>query len=198
MHHGRVVEFKDAACSPESLVDHVGIRQNIVAWSENLNWVWPNSGKARWNSKYWTRGTPNPGVPLHTAIMDAFLHQNKYAIGCYTATKLVVVQGMLDYYTRVKPDPVRTRRLEDVLLSDGEPLSGIEPRNMWSFEADFDPNDLDRPGKLLELKSNIAPDNFVPGDWGYLLNTDAVSNARKQYVGIEHYPQGGHETAKPF
>ncbi len=175
--------FKDKACSIEALSDHVGVRQNIVAWAEHLNWVWPNGGHAKWNAKYWTRGTPNPGVSLHAAVMDVFLHQNKYGIGCYTATKLVIVQGTLDYYSRVKHDPVRTRRVEDALLADGDPLVGIEPGSMWSFEKDFDTNEMGRKGKLLKLSASVASGNFVPGDWGYLLNTDATTEQKTGYEG---------------
>jgi len=191
LQHGRVIEFNDTACSLEALADHVGIRQNIVAWAENLNWIWPNGGAAKWNGKYWKYGTPKPGVALHVAVMDVFLHQDKYAIGCYTASKLVVVQGVLDYYRRVKPDPRRLRSVEAALLADGEPLVGIEPGNMWSFEKDFDPLDTDRPGKLLRLHVKVAPDNFVPGDWGYLLNTDAVSEQKTGYEGSNAIYLGG-------
>lgn len=183
LQRGRLTTFKDDGCSLTALADHVGMRQNIVAWAENLNWSWPDGGYAKWNSTYWTRGTPNPGVPLHTAVMDAFLHQDKYAIGCYAATKLVVIQGMLDYYRRVRPNLVKARRVEEALLVDGEPLLGIEPSSMWSFEADFDPKELDRPGKLLDLHANVAAGNFVPGDWAYLLNTDATTVEKIGYEG---------------
>jgi hypothetical protein len=183
LQHGRMTIFKDKACSMEALSDHVGVRQNIVAWAEHLNWDWPNGGPAKWNKKYWTRGTPNPGVSLHKAVMDVFLHQDKYAMGCYTATKLVVVQGTLDYYSRIKRDPERTRSVEDALLADGEPLVGIEPGSMWSFEKDFDTQDMAQKGKLLKLHSSVASGNFVPGDWSYILNTDPVSVEKTGYEG---------------
>jgi len=183
LQHGRTTEFRDDDCSLEALTDHIGVRQNIVVWAENLSWIWPNGGAAKWNSKYWNKGTPRPGVALHTALMDIFLHQDKYAIGCYTAAKIVVAQGVLDYYQRVKGDPVRSRRVAAALLADGEPLVGVEPGAMWSFEADFDPRDTHRPGKLLTLHAAIAADNFVPGDWGYLLNTDAASYQKTGYEG---------------
>lgn len=183
LQHGRLTEFKGDACSLEALSDQVGVRQNIVAWAENLNWRWPNGGSAQWNEQYWRWGTPKAGTPLHVAVMDAFIRQEKYAIGCYTATKLLIVQGMLDYYRRVKEDPVRARRVEDALLVDGEPLVGVEPGNMWSFERDFDPRDIDRRGKLLNLHAEVAADNFVPGDWAYLRNTDAASEQKTGYEG---------------
>jgi hypothetical protein len=183
LQHGRTTEFHGEACSLEALTDHIGVRQNIVVWAENLSWVWPDGGSAKWNPKYWKNGTPRPGVPLHTALMDVFLHQDKYAIGCYTAAKIVVAQGVLDYYRRVKGDPLRSARVTAALLADGEPLVGVEPGAMWNFEADFDPRDQTRPGKLLTLHATVAPDNFVPGDWGYLLNTDAVSYQKTGYEG---------------
>ena len=183
LQHGRMTTFKDKACSIEALSDHVGVRQNIVAWAELLNWDWPNGGSAKWNKKFWTRGTPNPGVSLHKAVMDVFLHQDKYAIGCYTATKLVIVQGTLDYYSRIKRDPEKTRRVEEALLADGDPLVGIEPGSMWSFEKDFDMHDMEQKGKLLKINSSVAAGNFVPGDWSYILNTDPASEQKTGYEG---------------
>jgi len=183
LQHGRVTAFTDQDCSIEALSDHVGVRQNIVAWAEQLDWGWPDGGPAKWNARYWTRGTPNPGVSMHAAVMDAFLHQDKYVIGCYTAAKLVVIQGTLDYYNRIKRDPQRTRRVEEALLADGDPLVGVEPGSMWSFEKDFDMQQMEQPGKLLKLHSAVAVGNFVPGDWGYILNTDPASGQKTGYEG---------------
>jgi hypothetical protein len=183
LQHGRMTTFKDKDCSIEALSDHVGVRQNIVAWAEHMQLVWPNGGPAKWNTKYWTRGTPNPGVSVHTAVMDVFQHQDKYSIGCYTAAKLVVMQGTLDYYNRIKRDSERTRRVEEALLADGDPLVGIEPGSMWSFEKDFDTQQMEQKGKLLKLDSAVAAGNFVPGDWGYILNTDPASEQKTGYEG---------------
>lgn len=181
LQHGRLTEFNDTACNIEAVKDHVGIRQNIVAWSEHLDWVWPNGGYAKWNKKYWTRGTPKAGYPLHEALNDVFINQRRYSIGCYTATKLVVLQGVLDYYRRIKQSPEQLALIEDRLASD--PLASIEPAKMWSAEKEFDPQDMNLPGKLLKIKSGIRPMNFVPGDWVYFLNTDAVSHEKTGYEG---------------
>lgn len=183
LQHGRLTEFSGENCDLDTLKDVVGIRQNIVAWSENLNWVWPDGGVAEWNAKYWHRGTPLPDVPLHVAIGDVFKNQNKYSIGCYTATKLVMVQGVLDYYRRVRRDPVRLKLIEARLDFDQDPLVDVEPGKMWSFEKDFDPGKLVRPGKILQIQYGVAPGNFVPGDWVYLLNSDSVSSRKTGYEG---------------
>jgi len=114
-------------CDLTALKDHIGIRQNIAAWTENLNWIWPDGSRAQWNKKYWDRGTPKPGFSLHQALNDMFMNQSKYSIGCYTATKLVTIQGVLDYYRRIKKDPVQLKLLEDRLVADKEPLVDIEP-----------------------------------------------------------------------
>ncbi|MDD5331161.1 MAG: hypothetical protein PHX38_14270 [Sulfuricella sp.] len=181
--HGRLTEFNDADCDLEALKDHVGIRQNTVAWAESLEWSWPDGESAIWNNKYWKRGTPRRGVPLHVALNDVFLHQGKYSIGCYTATKLAMLQGLLDYFRRIKRDPAKTKRMEQRLQADGEPLVGVEPGKMWDFEADFDPKESGRPGKILTIQYGIAPKNFVPGDWVYFLNTDPVSCKKTGYEG---------------
>lgn len=183
LQHGRLTRFRGSACNINALKDHVAIRQNTVAWAEKLTWVWPDGEHAEWNEKYWFRGTPKPGVSLHDALNDVFLNQEKYAIGCYTATKLVWVQGILDYYRRVKKSPEQLKLVEDRLLHDKDPLVGIEPARMWDFEKDFDPKEINRPGKLLKMKRDVMPMNFVPGDWVYFLNTDPVSYEKTGYEG---------------
>ncbi|MCL4470617.1 MAG: hypothetical protein M1547_05730 [Gammaproteobacteria bacterium] len=198
LQHGRLTEFKDGACDVEALKDHVGIRQNTVAWAENLNWVWPDGRPAKWNNKYWKRGTPKPGYPLHEALSDVFVNQNKYSIGCYTATKIVVIQGVLDYYRRIKKDPAQLKRLENRLSIDKEPLVNIEPGKMWDFEKDFDPRELNRPGKLLKIESGAAPKNFVPGDWVHFLNTDPVTYEKTGYEGSNPIYLGRNKFADYF
>lgn len=183
LQHGRLTEFKGSACAVEALEDHVGIRQNTAAWAENLNWVWPDGDEAQWNKAYWNRGTPQPGVPLHEALNDVFLNPESYSFGCYTAAKMVIVQGMLDYYRRIKQDTAKLQQLEKRLYADHDPLVDIEPGAMWSFEKDFNLLDLARPGKLLTVARSITPKNFVPGDWVYFLNTDPVSYQKTGYEG---------------
>lgn len=183
LQHGRLTQFKGKACDIAALQDNVAIRQNTVAWAQHLTWVWPDGERAEWNEKYWHRGTPKPGVALSVALNDVFMNQDKYAIGCYTATKLVVVQGILDYYSRIKKSPSQLKLVEDRLMHDKDPLVGIEPARAWDFEKDFDPHDLDHPGKLLKVKEGVRPMNFVPGDWAYFLNTDPVSYEKTGYEG---------------
>ena len=191
LQHGRVTTLSGADCRIETLVDLVGLRQNIVAWAENLNWVWPDGDYAQWNPAYWTQGTPNQGVPLRQAVMDAFLQQKKYSIGCYTAIKLLLVQGVLDYYHRVRADPVRARRVEAALLTDGEPLVDVEPGQMWHFEKDYRPADGERLGKLMLLEAGVASGHFVPGDWAYFLNTDPITYEKTGYEGSNAIYLGG-------
>lgn len=183
MQHGRLTEFKGTACDIDALKDHIGIRQNTVAWAEVLEFGWPDGEPAKWNENFWKRGTPKEGFPLHVAINDMFLNQKKYEIGCYTATKMVVIQGALDYYKRVKRDPVKLKLIEQRLSVDGEPLVDVEPGRVWDFEAEYDIKELARPGKLLSVQYGIAPKNFVPGDWAYLLNTDPATYQKTGYEG---------------
>jgi hypothetical protein len=181
--HGRLTDFPRSACSVEAFRDHVRVRQNIVAWAETLEWSWPNGGSAKWNSRYWNNGTPHPGVSVHTAVHDAFIHQSRYAIGCYTATKLLVEQGVLDYYYRIKKDSRTAAAVAKRLRADSEPLVNLEPGLMWDFEKDYDSAEQARPGKLLRMQYGVAPGNFVPGDWSYFLNTDAASYEKTGYEG---------------
>lgn len=183
LQHGRLTEFRGAACDINALKEHIGIRQNIAAWAEVLHFVWPDGGPAQWNERYWKHGTPQPGFALHVAVNDMFLNQKKYKIGCYTATKMVVIQGLLDYYRRVRKDPAKLKLLEQRLSADGQPLLDVEPGRVWDFEAGFDQKEFDRPGKVLSVQYGIVPKNFVPGDWAYLLNTDQHTYQKTGYEG---------------
>jgi hypothetical protein len=183
MQSGRASVFGDHTCDLQALVDQVGIRQNTVAWAESLIWKWPNGHSARWNPKYWNRGNPVKGYPLHEAINDAFVQQERYAIGCYTATKLVVIQGVLDYYRRIKKDPETLGLVTAQLMKDNDPLTHIEPGSMWSFESDVTQADMARAGKLLVLQHGISSKNFIPGDWSYFLNTDPITYKKTGYEG---------------
>jgi len=183
LQHGRLTSFNGDACNIEALQDHVAIRQNMVAWAQTLNWIWPDGDHAEWNAKYWERGTPKPGVPIHAAFNDAFMNQNKYSIGCYTATKIVVAQGLLDYYRRIKKSNEQFKLVEDRLMQDHDPLVHIEPARMWDFEKDFDPKEINRAGKLVKIINDVKPNNFVPGDWSYFLNTDPLTYEKTGYEG---------------
>ncbi|BBJ00283.1 hypothetical protein FGKAn22_19750 [Ferrigenium kumadai] len=198
LQHGRLTEFKGDACDVQALKEHIGIRQNITAWAEDLNWVWPDGSPAKWNDKYWDHGTPKPGYPLHEALNDVFMNQDKYSIGCYTASKLLMVQGVLDYFRRIKKDRVQQERVKQRLLADHDPLRYIEPGRMWDFEKDFDPRELHRPGKLLKIEYRIAPKNFVPGDWVHFLNTDPASYRKTGYEGSNPIYLGRNKFADYF
>lgn len=183
LQHGRNTEFSGPSCNINALKDQVRVRQNIVAWSENLNWGWPDGEDAEWNTAYWHEGTPHPHVALTDALGDAFSNQKKYSIGCYTAAKLVMAHSVLDYYRRVKNDSSKANAVQARLLSDQDPLVDVEPAQMWSFEKDFDKRKETHPGKILTIQYDIAPRNFIPGDWIYVLNTDPVSAAKTGYEG---------------
>ncbi len=180
---GRITQFSGAACVRQALQDQVGIRQNIVAWSESIEFQWPNGGAAHWNRQYWDHGNLKPHRTLRSAINDVFMHPKRYSIGCYTATKLIVMQGVLDYYRRIKADMTTTAMIERRLMQDGEPLASIEPGASWYFEKDSTAQDMRRAGKLVFLSSGIAPDNFVPGDWAYFLNTNPQTYEKTGYEG---------------
>lgn len=184
LQHGRTTEFTGDFCSFEKLQQNIEIRQNIVAWTENLSWVWPDGDPAFWNKKFWKKGTPVKGVKLTDAFNDMFFNQKKYSIGCYTASKIVYGHAILDYFNRIKKNSAMLNEIEKRLLGeDGEPLVGVEPSEMWSFEHDFDTKKKNRPGKILTIQRQIAPKNFVPGDWAYLLNTDEKTYQKTGYEG---------------
>lgn len=180
LQHGRQTVFAGRACDVQALQEHVALRQNIVAWAEWLDWGWPDGGSASWNTQYWHRGTPVKKWPLETALLNVFTEPEKYAFGCYTATKLVMLQGISDYYSRVHPGGAH---LQTRLEADADPLVHVEPSEMWSFEDDFDPKEGHQAGKLLKMQHSVAPLNFVPGDWIYIVNTDPATRDKTGYEG---------------
>jgi hypothetical protein len=180
---GRLTEFRSGGCNITALKEHVGVRQNIVAWAEVLEFGWPDGGPAEWHDMYWDSGTPLAAHSLQEALNDAFQHQDKYAIGCYAAARMVTIQGVVDYYARVAKNPTTAKLVQDRLMADGEPFIGVEPGRIWAFEADADPAVLSRPGKILKMEQGVAPRNFVPGDWTYFLNTDSATYQKTGYEG---------------
>ena len=78
LQHGRLTEFSGKSCDVRALKEQVNIRQNIVAWTENLDWNWPDGRIAKWNVKYWNKGTPLQNVKLYDALNDVFMTHKKY------------------------------------------------------------------------------------------------------------------------
>jgi hypothetical protein len=104
-------------------------------------------------------------------------------MGCYSASKAVMAQGVLDYYARVRPDPIKLEKVEKAMLVDKAPLRDIEPGTSWDFVKSMTPEDLKQPGKILTVKKGVASKNFIPGDWNYIKNTDDPSSDMPGYEG---------------
>jgi hypothetical protein len=183
MHPGRETVFAGNACHIDALKEHVQIRQMIVAWSEHLHWSFPDGSAAQWNQQYWDQGNLKPGASLDRAMRDFFIQPDKCSIGCYTATKIVIIQGILDYFRRIKKDDVTADAIIKRLKSDDDVLVGIEPGAMWSFQKPINPEEQKRLGKLLKIQAQVAPMNFIPGDWVYFVNTDKDSSEKDGYEG---------------
>lgn len=183
MHQGRETVFAGNACHIDALKEHVQIRQMIVAWSEHLHWSFPDGSAAQWNQQYWDQGNLKPGASLDKAMRDFFIQPDKCSIGCYTATKIVIIQGILDYFRRIKKDDVTADAIIKRLKSDDDVLVGIEPGAMWSFQKPINPEEQKRLGKLLKIQVQVAPMNFIPGDWVYFVNTDKDSSEKDGYEG---------------
>jgi hypothetical protein len=181
--HGRLTEFKGPGCKIQAFKDHIGIRQNTAAWTEDLSWGFPDGRASSWNPKYWNDSPMPKRGPLHKAINDIFMNQDRYSMGCYSASKVVMTQGLLDYYARVRPDPAMLAKIEKAMLVDKAPLSDIEPGITWDFVKSMSADDLKQPGKILTVKKGVAPRNFIPGEWVYIKNTDEPSSEKSGYEG---------------
>lgn len=183
LQHGRLTAFAGASCSVASLVEHMRLRQNVVAWVEQTAWNWPDGGPSVWNSAYWGAAGVKDRRKLFDAFEDVFVNQGKYAFGCYAAIKLAYAFGTMDFYRRVQKDAATFARIRHRLAAGDSPLDDIEPYAMWSFERDFDPARAATPGKLMQLQQGVSGMNFVPGDWVYFYNDDRGSNRKTGYEG---------------
>ena len=180
---GRTTLFKDRACDLNALKEHIEIRQMIVAWAEHLHWTFPDGSAAQWNPQYWDRGNLKPEASLDEAMRDFFIQPEQCSVGCYTATKIVIIQAVLDYFRRIKKDNIRADAIVKRLKSDDDVLVGIEPEAMWTFQQSIKPGEQKRLGKLLKIQTPVEPMNFIPGDWVYFVNNDKRSAEIDGYEG---------------
>jgi hypothetical protein len=177
LHPGRTTVMP---CNIAALQNHVGVRQSIAAWAENMEWTFPDGTPARWNDHYWDRGTPKTNTT--DAVMDTFLYPKKYAIGCYTAAKLTVLQGILQYHAQPGRESTQ-HTIEHCLWQDKDPLVALEPGAMWFFETEATQESNAKEGKLLTMIHDVDPENFIPGDWSYFINTDEKTSKHAGYEG---------------
>jgi hypothetical protein len=195
MQHGREYVLTGKRCSVEHLKDHVGVRQSIVKWGKFslMRWdfpeEWTKEGKleskyAEMNPVVWGARKDDfipKGVKPHEAIDDAFTGKFKYSIGCTTAAKLIMVQGIMDYYRNVKKD----QKMVDYLnaRANRAPLS----------EIDVDEDDPARAkhGKYLSRQYNVPGNNLIPGDWIYIKNLHEDSSNQTGYEGSNTIYMGG-------
>lgn len=180
LYKGRISNFDGKDCGFNNFSDVLQLRQKIVAYAQKLSWGWPDGGPAKWNKSLWNKGTPINRQLTFKALNDALANQDKYEIGCYTATKLVYAQAYADFYKNNKKSP---NTILDVLWSDNDPLVDIEPDLFWKFEPDFEEQSSYAPGKLLKMHNDVHPLNYIPGDWVYFWNTDPVTYQKTGYEG---------------
>lgn len=183
MQHGRTTVFNDQACDVRVLQEHIRLRQHIVAYAENLEFQWPDGGKAKWNAAYWNQRRPKQPAQLYAGLRDMFTRSQRYSIGCYLAAKATYTFAILDFYHRQPHHAQETNHIFQRLAAGDSPFEGIEPSAMWRFEPDHDFTRPDQVGKLMKLQHKVAAKNFVPGDWAYFYNTDPSSHQKIGYEG---------------
>lgn len=171
---GRLFEFNGANCSVEQLREQVAIRQNIVFWGSRADWVFPEDKIYRYNTAdCWQPmngddWTLRAGMAANHAIADAFVGRFAYQIGCTSACRFIVAHGILDYFDRARPDAAVASRLAQ-MLDPLHPFLDIAP------VADR-AGAIVRAGRLLDRHFNVPWNHWVPGDWGWIKNTDDRSS----------------------
>lgn len=173
MQHGRTFLFSGDHCSVERLREHVAIRRNIVFWGSRAEWGFPDPFIPRFNVELWSaledgEWTLKPGVSARRAIADAFEGRPAYELGCKSACQFIMAHGVFDYFARLRPDPAMLDRLER-RVDPVHPLTEIEAK------ADKQ-GVIRRPGRLADRQFHVPWNNWVPGDWGWIKNTDNSSS----------------------
>ncbi|HET6881069.1 MAG TPA: hypothetical protein VFI31_12985 [Pirellulales bacterium] len=173
LQRGRAFLFAGAHCSLEQLKEHVAIRRNIAYWGSRADWIFPDPFVPRFNSSLWDalqvgEWTLQPGVSARRAIADAFEGRPAYELGCKSACQFVMAHGIFDYFATLPRDAARLARLE-------ERLDPVHPLREIEAKADKQ-GVIRRPGRLLDRHFNVAWNHWVPGDWGWIKNTDDPSS----------------------
>jgi hypothetical protein len=171
---GRLFEFNGANCSVAQLREQIAVRQNIVYWGSRTDWVFPKDKTYRYNTADcwqpmtgddWTLRT---GMPANRAIADAFVGRFFYQIGCTSACRFIVAHGILDYFDRVDPDAAVAARLMQ-LLDPRHPFLEMAPVANRAGA-------IVQAGRLLDRHFDVPWNHWVPGDWGWIKNTDDRSS----------------------
>lgn len=169
LQRGRAHEFSGKDASVGRLMDHVGVRQEIVRANKAAYWIFPEGKPAQKNPKVWNKDfTVKEGVDVLDALEDAWQgYKSKfgYEPGCTAGLKLIWIRGHIRYYTK-KGDKQALDELRKLLGND--PLAKIEMETDWNNEG---VEYVTKPSAFMKLHSKIPWDNWVPGDWGYIENT---------------------------
>jgi hypothetical protein len=168
---GRATELRGGQGAVEKLKDHVAIRQNTVRWTQRACWEYAAQKEVVYDPKKWHVGSDGwflpEGVKAHEAVADAFISKTQYKMGCQRACRFIMVQGIMDYYARVKRNEAVLSHLES--LADGRPINDIAPPQV------DEPGSAPQRAKYLDRVSNVPWNNWVAGDWGYIRNPDEAS-----------------------
>lgn len=182
MQVGRETVFTQDQCHLSALKELVGIRQNIATWGQNLDWYFPEH-ESEWNPKYWDHGTPLKSQKLGDSLTDLFLNPRLYSIGCYTAAKMVMIQGLYDYYNRINPNEAKLKKIEERLWSDNDPIVNLEPGHAWDFYPKMTEEEKATPGKILTVQKKVPYKHIIPGDWVYMFNVPDIMTVERGYEG---------------
>lgn len=180
----RVSSFSGRDCGARDFMEHVDMRQNIISWASWMSWNFPEASSAKWNPEFWDNGNLKPGKKLSEAMADMFSFPEKYAVGCYTATKALYIHAMLDLYSRIHPNQRRLNQIEKILMADGDPWNEVEPVEFATPEQEIsDGHPISYTGKLLRFEKKVSSLHVIPGDWVYILNPDPLSRTHNGYEG---------------
>jgi hypothetical protein len=177
LQNGRLFEFNKSYCQFEKFMEHVQMRKNIIRWGVRAMWKFPEEGPTKINPKFWNSDwTLKTGVKSSEAIADAFVGDFNYEIGCTKACQKIMAQGILDYFKHVKKDQEMSDHLDRITAP--KPLDTIEMKVNGSSRKE-----MVQEGALVDRHFAVPSDNWVPGDWGWIKNTDEKSAEENGYEG---------------
>lgn len=176
LQHGRLVVLSGKKCSVRKLKNHLEMRQRIALWARTpRRWRFATGDGTRLNTvTMWNDGwIVKSNVSCNAAVANAFGGQShQYSIACNRECRLIMLQGIFDYVNNSAKDALLSEHLERI--SGSEPMSEMRPED--------DDNMIVKEGKYLDRALGVPANNWIPGDWGWIKNTDPKSY---EYAGLE-------------
>jgi hypothetical protein len=188
LQHGRVFEFAGEDCSVRKLRNVIESRRTVAYWSQITVWNWPQDDREKANESLWQierdggrimSFAVRPGVKPHEALRDVLVNNKNYVMGCFNAARILMSGGVFDSFAqRISQNSGKSKSAEvDLDIQTLNKLDQVaQGAAIEEIEPEISDGEVVKQGKYLDMHFNVPGNNWVPGDWGYIRNTEEVSH----------------------